>query len=176
MSCCGRGRRGSGRRRSRLFLRGGVIAIHANHALEHATIVLLSRKYPDFRFAILGGKDDATLARTITAVDPDRCLDLSGQTTLPETVEWIRSCQLMVTNDTGPMHIAVALGKPLIALQGPTDTSRTGPFRRPQDALQLDLPCVPCLKSYCTNVRELECLRSLSVSAVLDAVQARLAA
>ena len=134
----------------------------------------LRRTHPDRRFVILGSKDDQSLAQAICSVDQQRCLDLTGKSSLLETVEWIRSCELMVTNDTGPMHIGVALGRPLIALHGPTDPLRTGPYHRRQDALQLDLPCVPCLKSRCNYVREMECLRAISPEMVLAAVEDRL--
>ena len=52
---------------------------------------------------------------------------LVGRLSLPEMVEWIRLSRLMVTNDTGPMHVAAALGTPVVALFGPTDPKRTGP-------------------------------------------------
>jgi hypothetical protein len=54
---------------------------------------------------------------------------------------------LLVTNDTGPMHAAAALGKPLVALFGPTEPRRTGPYGQLENVLRLDLPCSPCLKS-----------------------------
>ena len=64
-------------------------------------------------------------------------------------VEWVRLCDLMITNDTGPMHVAAALGKPLIALFGPTEPRRTGPYGQLENVLRIDLPCSPCMKSHC---------------------------
>ena len=95
------------------------------------------------------------------------CLNLCGATSLPEMVEWMRRCDLMVTNDTGPMHVAAALGKPLVALFGPTEPRRTGPYGQLENVLRLDLPCSPCLKSVCHFEKPEECLRALSPAQVL---------
>jgi ADP-heptose:LPS heptosyltransferase len=95
---------------------------------------------PNTRFAILGGKDDRPLGEVIARSAPERCLNLCGATSLPEMVEWIRRCDLMVTNDTGPMHAAAALGKPLVALFGPTEPRRTGPYGQLENALRARSP------------------------------------
>ncbi len=128
----------------------------------------------DLRFAILGGPEDRPLGGTIASVAPERSLDLTGQLSLPEMVEWIRLGAAMVTNDTGPMHVAAALGKPVVGLFGPTEPRRTGPYGQLDHVLQAALPCAPCLKSRCAHSRPLECLRLLSPGAVLAAVERRL--
>jgi len=89
-------------------------------------------------------------------------------------VEWIRLGAAMVSNDTGPMHVAAALGKPLVALFGPTEPRRTGPYGQPGHVLQATLPCVPCLKPRCTYAKPIECLRLLSPAAALAALEKRL--
>jgi len=60
----------------------------------------LAKKFPGLRFAVLGGQADQPLGEIIARAEPSRCLNLCGATTLPEMVEWIRLCDLMVTNDT----------------------------------------------------------------------------
>ena len=80
-----------------------------------------------------------------------------------------------MTNDTGPMHLAAALGKPVVALFGPTDPRRTGPYGQLEHALQWPLPCAPCLKDVCHHQPPLECLRALSPASVGEQVWARLA-
>jgi lipopolysaccharide heptosyltransferase II len=134
----------------------------------------LAERYPEIQFAVLGGHQDRDLGQAIAQAAPKRCLDLTGALSLPEMVEWIRICELMVSNDTGPMHVAAALGKPVIALFGPTEPSRTGPYGQRQNVMQLQLPCVPCLSSKCYHRPALECLCSLSPAAVLNAVTNRL--
>ena len=102
---------------------------------------------------------------------PIRCLNLCGATSLPELIEWIRLADLMITNDTGPMHAAAALGRPLVALFGPTEPRRTGPYGRLENVLRLDLPCSPCLKSTCHFEKPEECLGALSPELVFERVQ-----
>ena len=136
----------------------------------------LATEVAELRFAILGGKQDIPLGKTIARAAPDRCLDLTGKTSLLEMVEWIRLSELMVTNDTGPMHVAAALGKPVIALFGPTEPRRTGPYGQVNWALQLNsLPCVPCFKDTCAYQKPFECLRGLSPAVVQVDVLRRLA-
>ncbi len=136
----------------------------------------LATACPALRMVVLGGTEDSALGAAIAgAVAPSRAVDLTGKLSLPEMVECIRLSALMVTNDTGPMHVAAALRKPVIALFGPTDPRRTGPYQQLESALQLALPCSPCLKPRCRWCRPLECLRALSPQAVFQAVQKRLA-
>lgn len=132
----------------------------------------LVKRFPaapeSIRFAVLGAREDGPLGAQIAQANSGRCLDLTGQLSLPEMVEWIRRCELMVTNDTGPMHVAAALAKPVVALFGPTDPNRTGPYGQPRNVLQVKLDCVPCLRPYCRNPRPLECLQSISPAAVIE--------
>ncbi len=134
----------------------------------------LAAARPDLRFAVLGGADDRPAGAAIANAASGRCLDLTGKLSLPEMVEWLRLSELMVTNDTGPMHVAAALGTPIVALFGPTEPRRTGPYGQLDHVLQLDLPCSPCLKSRCRYSKPLECLRALSPETVFNAVQRRL--
>jgi lipopolysaccharide heptosyltransferase II len=124
----------------------------------------------DLRFAILGGTADRELGDAIASAAPGRCLNLTGCTSLLEMIEWTRFCELMITNDTGPMHVAAALGKPVVATFGPTDPRRTGPYGQLNHVLQLKLPCVPCMKDSCDWERPLECLRALGPEAVVARV------
>lgn len=125
------------------------------------------------RFAILGGAEDRPLGARILEAAPQECLDLTGKLTLQEMLEWIRASKVMISNDTGPMHAAAALGKPVIALFGPTEPRRTGPYGQLENVLQLRLPCAPCLSSRCHNPQPLECLRALPAAAVLQRLHKR---
>jgi lipopolysaccharide heptosyltransferase II len=135
---------------------------------------LTAAKFPETRFAILGSGDDKPLGEIIAHAAPERCLNLCGQTSLPEMIEWVRLGGLMVTNDTGPMHAAAALGKPLVALFGPTEPRRTGPYGQLESVLRIDLPCSPCLSARCTYAKPNECLKALSPALVFEQVQKRL--
>ena len=135
----------------------------------------LAGKFPAARFGILGDPGDRPLGEIISQAAPERCLNLCGATSLPEMIEWIRRCDLLITNDTGPMHVAAALGRPLVALFGPTEPRRTGPYGQLENVLRLDLPCSPCLKSDCAYEKTDECLRALSPATVLARVEKLLA-
>jgi heptosyltransferase-1 len=129
---------------------------------------LLAKKFPEARFAILGAAEAKPLGEMILRAEPQRSLNLCGETSLPEMIEWLRLCQLMVTNDTGPMHVAAALGKPLVAIFGPTEPRRTGPYGHLESVLRIDLPCSPCLKSHCTYEKPEECLKAISPEMVFE--------
>jgi heptosyltransferase-1 len=160
-----------------IVLQPGARWLNKRWPLEHFAELArrLAARDSDLNFAILGGAEDQALGQALAKAAPTRSLDLTGKLSLPEMVEWIRLSELMVTNDTGPMHVAAALRKRVVALFGPTEPARTGPYGQIQHALQLDLPCVPCMKSYCTYFKPLECLRALPPAAVFDAVRNRLA-
>jgi lipopolysaccharide heptosyltransferase II len=135
---------------------------------------LIAEYAPDIRVALLGGKLDVELGAAISRDNPQRCLNLIANTSLPEMIEWIRLSQLMVTNDTGPMHVAAALNKPVVAIFGPTEPRRTGPYHQVGQALRISLPCAPCLKSSCANEKPLECLRAVSPRLVFAEVRKKL--
>lgn len=145
--------------------------------LEHFVEALrrLAAEFPDTRFAILGADQDRPLGAVLQQAAPERSLDLTGRTSLPEMVEWLRLCDLLVTNDTGPMHVAAALGKPVVAVFGPTEPRRTGPYGQVERAVRHDLPCAPCLRSRCVWPDRLECLTAISPAAVLDRARPMLA-
>jgi heptosyltransferase I len=132
---------------------------------------LLVIKFPETRFAILGSGEDKPLGEIISRAAPERCLNMCGATSLPEMIEWVRLCDLMITNDTGPMHAAAALGKPLVALFGPTEPRRTGPYGQLENVLRIELPCSPCLKSFCTWKNPNECLNAISPTMVFERAQ-----
>jgi len=128
----------------------------------------LAEKFPAARFAVLGNRDDQPLGEIISRAAPEHCLNLCGEISLLEMIEWVRLCDLLVTNDTGPMHAAAALGKPLVALFGPTEPRRTGPYGQLENVLRLDLPCSPCLKSFCTWKNPNECLNAILPATVFE--------
>ena len=135
---------------------------------------LFAQNVPDVRFAVMGGAEDKPRGEIIFHAAPDRVLNLCGETTLPEMIEWLRLCSLMVTNDTGPMHAAAALGVPTVALFGPTDAQNTGPYGQLENVMRIDLPCSPCLKSYCRWKNPMECLTAISPKMVFEFAGKRL--
>jgi heptosyltransferase I len=159
-----------------LVVQPGARWMNKRWPVEHyATLIRdFTARHPEFRCAILGGTEDRPLGEHISRSRGSRCLDLTGRLSLPEMVEWIRASRLMVSNDTGPMHVAAAVGTPLVALFGPTEPGRTGPYGQLQHVLQAELTCAPCMKSRCVCPQPLQCLRALSPATVLDAVCQRM--
>jgi heptosyltransferase I len=135
----------------------------------------LSKAEPDVKFIILGGKADCELGKIVAEANSARCIDLTGKTSLPEMTECLRLSELVITNDTGPMHIAAALRKPIIALFGPTDPAATGPHGQLESVLRTTtLPCVPCMKSHCSYHEPLACLRAITPMTVCERARAKL--
>jgi heptosyltransferase-1 len=96
---------------------------------------------------------------------------VAGRTTLRQLVAVLERASLVIAGDTGPMHVAAALGRPLVTVFGPTDPLRTGPYGRPETVVRLDLPCSPCLSRRCVHQT---CLRSLGIEPVLAAAAGQL--
>ena len=116
--------------------------------------------------AVVGGApSEVELAAKVTGA----AANLAGKTTLNQLVALIARAELVVSNDSGPMHIAAALGRPLVVPFGPTNPVRTGPYGRMGSVVKLDLPCSPCYSRRCSHQT---CLQQLEVEAVM-AVAAR---
>jgi heptosyltransferase-1 len=99
-------------------------------------------------------------------------VNLGGRTTLRELACLYRQASLVVTTDSGPMHIAAAVGTPVVALFGPTDPDRTGPYGPGHRVIRSGLSCMPCFRKQCDTVR---CMREIGVGEVFAAVQEMLA-
>ncbi|PIE61551.1 MAG: hypothetical protein CSA29_02770 [Desulfobacterales bacterium] len=97
---------------------------------------------------LTGGPGDLHLAETIRGNATCNIIDLTGKTSIPQLVEVIANAKCVITGDTGAMHLASALGTDLVALFGPTDPRRTGPFYG-KVIQKTELPCVPCNQRRC---------------------------
>jgi lipopolysaccharide heptosyltransferase I len=96
-----------------------------------------------FAVALAGTKRDQPRCRQIAAAAPGAC-DLSGRTTSADLAALIQRAEVCVTNDSGSMHLAASLGKPVVSVFGPTNPVRIGPYQRPESVVRVDLPCSPC--------------------------------
>ena len=102
---------------------------------------------------IAGGPDEKEKAALIeAAAETDRIIDLTGQTSLKELAALIKGCKVFISGDTGPLHFAAALKKPLIAMYGPTKADRTGPYgSKKATVLVTPAACAGCLKKHCND-------------------------
>ena len=156
-----------------IFLQPGARWENKRWPAEHfaALVRALENNFPSARFVVVGGGDDGPLGEKISAAAPDKVMNLCGRTSLPEMVELLRLADLLVTNDTGPMHVAAALGKPVVALFGPTEARRTGPYGQLENVLRIPLPCAPCMSPTCNFSKPQECLRALPPEMVFNKVR-----
>ncbi len=125
-------------------------------------------------WVVLGGKGDALLASEIqSAISPNQSnvVSLAGETSLRELCAVIKQCQVLLTNDTGPMHIAAALGTPVVVPFGSTSPELTGPIQSPGTRHQLiksNVPCSPCFLRECPI--DFRCMNGITVERVVEAV------
>ena len=77
------------------------------------------------------------------------CIDLSGRTSLLQLAALLRHCHVLVTNDTGTMHVAAGVGTRVVAIFGPTDPRTTSPLGEGHAVIRKEVPCSPCLKRVC---------------------------
>jgi lipopolysaccharide heptosyltransferase I len=126
--------------------------------------------------ALVGGGADVAVGDAVAAAAGGAARNLCGRTTLRQLAALIDRASIVVTADSTPMHLAAALQRPLVALFGPTNPARTGPYGRGQDVLQVDLDCAPCyLRTLRQCPHDHACMQRLAVEAVMAAVDERLA-
>ena len=101
------------------------------------------------RSVLVGSAAASASARAVAGASRHLPLDLTGRTTLKELVAVIAGSRLMVTDDSGPMHIAAAEGVPVVAVFGPTSARRTGPYGPGHRVLSGRAPCSPCYRREC---------------------------
>ena len=125
---------------------------------------------------LFGGPGDLEAAQGLCRTTERPPVNLVGQTGLGLLPPLLRRATVLITNDSGPMHIAAAVGTPVVALFGPTNPMRTGPYGNMHRVLRTGVPCSPCFSRRCANPNQLECLTSIAVPDVLNAVQQALSA
>jgi heptosyltransferase-2 len=155
-----------------------------------------AKRWPDYNFAqaaieiqkrthchwlIFGGAntfkpmglitEEVTRAALGRAPGKDFVFNLAGRTSLRELMALLKLCRVLLTNDTGPMHVAAALGTPVVVPFGSTSPELTGPGL-PGDSrhrlLQSDVPCAPCFRRECPI--DFRCMNGISVERVVEAV------
>ncbi|HDQ04308.1 MAG TPA: lipopolysaccharide heptosyltransferase II [Deltaproteobacteria bacterium] len=127
----------------------------------------------EFKLTVVftGGREDDAEIQSIMEQMQEKAVNLCGKTNLRELGYLYSLSRVMVTTDTGPMHIAAAVGTPVVALFGPTAPWRTGPFGDGHVVLRKRISCSPCFKKKCTNP---QCMQQIEVEEVLQAVTTKI--
>ena len=118
---------------------------------------------------LLGGPDDIACCKEIeqSAASP-RVINLAGKESLPQLGSRLSVMDLLICNDSGPVHMAAAVGTPTLVLFGPTDPDRTGPFGGEHRMIRAPAPCEPCFSRNCTR-HGAACMSMIKVTDVADA-------
>jgi heptosyltransferase-2 len=118
---------------------------------------------------LIGSQADRQTGIEIERAAGGICRNLCGETSLTEAIDLLASCSLVVSNDSGLMHIAAALGRPIVALYGSSSPAYTPPLSADARILKLDLPCSPCFQRECP-LGHFNCMVQLVPDKVLAAI------
>lgn len=121
------------------------------------------------QIVLIGGEEDIQKGLLLESAQKEKSFNLIGKTSLPELVLLLRQAKLLVTNDTGPMHLAYALGTPVVAIFGPTDSRLTGPYGIKYSVIKVGVPCGPCFKKVCPGYGHV-CMKNITTDMVYTQV------
>ena len=117
---------------------------------------------------LLGGEKEIDIARQIRKnIRSEDVLILTGKTTLRDLIATIAEADILLSNDSGPMHIGYAVATPLVALFGSTSPELTGPRGLRDIVIKKDIPCSPCFKRSCEGMT---CMELITVEEVIEAI------
>jgi heptosyltransferase II len=125
------------------------------------------------QWILFGTKNDAAIGQQIAAAMGDHCINRIGKTTLDQLVNELRQCRLLLTNDTGTMHLAALLGVPVVAIFGSTEPRLTGPLGNGHIVLRHHVECSPCFLRECPI--DFRCMKAVTAEEVADAALSMLA-
>ncbi len=116
--------------------------------------------------AFIGAKEEAEVTRSIVAQMQAQPIILTGHTTLAESIAVLSLCDVMISNDTGPAHIAAALHRPTLVIFGPTNPLTTAPFSSVAEVIREPPACAPCMLRDCPI--DHRCMTRISVERVFN--------
>lgn len=134
---------------------------------EYFKVLAKTCAHAGWRIWVLGTEKEVALGAAIAAAAGSRGFNLAGQTSLDEAVDLISFADAVVTNDSGLMHVAAALKRPVVAIFGSSDPRHTPPLHPQAQVLSLALACAPCFKRHCP-LGHLKCLRDIHPEMVLE--------
>jgi len=120
------------------------------------------------QWILFGTENDAAIGDQIAAAIGDHCVNRIGQTTLEQLIDELRECRLLLTNDTGTMHLASLLGVPTVAIFGSTEPGLTGPLGDRHIIVRHQVECSPCFLRECPI--DFRCMKAVSVEEAINGV------
>ncbi|MFC2169355.1 lipopolysaccharide heptosyltransferase II [Acidobacteriota bacterium] len=138
-------------------------------ATHYAMLANFLQERKKANILLIGSKDERMLAESIAANMKEKPIIMTGKTSLTQLIGLIHYADLLITNDSGPMHIANALRIPVIALFGPTDPVLTGPFQEPFIVIKKESSCWPCPYRECPL--DHRCMKNITPEEVYRASQ-----
>jgi heptosyltransferase-1 len=114
---------------------------------------------------VIGSGSDLPIAEKVVQSSGGKAVSLAGRTNLAELIEVMRHACLVISNDSGPMHIAAGFQVPVVAIFGPTSPVRTGPYGTGHVIIQGGAACAPCFKKKCGDMR---CMTGITVEMVYE--------
>lgn len=120
------------------------------------------------RSVVVGGESDSDIADIVVSNSGSNAVSIVGRTSLKELIEIMRNARFVVTNDSGPMHIAAALNVPVFAIFGPTNPLRTGPYGKSHVIIRKGLECSPCYRKKCKGIK---CMEMIGAKEAADIVR-----
>ena len=134
---------------------------------------ILTQRY-GAKILIVGGPDELNLCKEVAAQMKLKPVIAAGNGRLGQTASLIERCDLFISNDSGPMHIAAAMDTAVVAIFGPTDPRKTAPYGFEHIFVRKDLRCSPCYKYRKIKCEKLDCLRLITVEDVVEAAEKQL--
>jgi ADP-heptose:LPS heptosyltransferase len=120
------------------------------------------------QWLLFGTPQDVPVGEIIAKALGDNCVNRIGQTTIEQLIDELRTCRLLLTNDTGTMHLASLLGVPTVAIFGSTEPRLTGPLGNHHIVLRHQVECSPCFLRECPI--DFRCMKEVATAEVIDAV------
>lgn len=134
----------------------------------------LIQKSKEYQVVFLGSKEELSEIKEIVRLMEEPPVIATGKLSLKQLAAFLKKCALLVTNDSGPMHLAVALNVPVLALFGATDFRRTGPYQMENHVISKNVECSPCLKRTCLNhAFPMECMERITPEEVFEKIKNR---
>ncbi len=137
-------------------------------AAAFASVARRLKTLKNASFFLLGDTDGQEACAVIERALDGQASNLAGKTSLMETAALLKSMDLLIANDSGPVHLAAALGVPALVVFGSTDPERTGPYGPGHRVLRTKLDCQPCFSRTCRG-QGLACLRGITPEHVGEA-------